>query len=419
MQMRDKIVGFILALYPVICIYKMPGIDLPLGMVVMYLIVMPLVISGLQKRYMGGSLTKNYVVFTVYAILITVLLRGINNDVIGLILNSICIFILLRGGRYIKPFLTAYVYLAVAFSVFLMVQYVGLLAFSKPIEGILSFLPTMIGDEVSSLRTYDYMTVARIASVFTEPSHYSLYSIPPLALLLWNYVSVKHRVWYIGIITVAILLSTSGNGVILMLILYALFFLNRLHGKHAILAVAIALALIPVAFKVSEKVESLQYTLEALSGDMGSDNSKTYYRVSRGFMVYGDLPPFAQVMGVGYRNSENFLQSHAQNILQKYREGDVTFDYYNSIAAILIYFGFIGFILMTIFISSVWRSTKQYGEKALLVIMIISCASSSVFNTDTWFMYILLMTAMSNSYLINQENYEKREYKQNTKAYIK
>lgn len=416
MAMRDKIIGFILALFPVISIYKIPGIGFPMGMAFMYLLVMPLVLVGMKKRIGGGKWERKYLVFSIYAILITILFRGIGNDVIGFILNTICILILLRGGNYLRPFIKWYVYLAVAFSIFLMVQYVALLFFSKPINGILPFLPTSIGDEVSSLRAYDYMAVARIASVFTEPSHFALYVVPPLALLLWNYVDInlKYRLPYISIITLAVLLSTSGNGMVLMLLLYLLFFLNRLQGRQALWAIVITLALIPVAFWVSEKVEAVQYTLKALSGDMGTEDSKTYYRVSRGFLLYGDMPFYSQIMGVGYRNSESFLQSNAQDLVQKYREGDVAFDYYNSVAAILIYFGIIGFILMSIFISTIWRSTKQYGERALLVVMIISCTSSSIFNSDTWFMYILLMSAMVHHNFISVEQYGSNKHRKLT-----
>lgn len=406
--MRDKVIGFIMALFPVLSIYVVPGLGLPMGMVVMYILVAPLLLYGINIKSNGRrNVVKIYFTFIVYAILITFLFQVFNNVVIGLILNSICILLFLMRKGYINYFLKYYCIFSALFSAFLIIQYISLWLFAKPIDGIIPFIPTVL-NEATSLRASDYMTVARLSSVFLEPSHFALYVIPSLALLLWNYIDIKLRYFNLVLITIAVILSTSGNGIILMVVIYILFFINKLQGRHTILVIFAGIVFLIAGYIIYEKSEVIQYTVNAFSDNTDSDNSKTYYRIYRGFEVYGELPFYAQITGIGFRNAEHFLKTTNSQVYNKNKTGDVNFEYFNSIAAILIYFGIIGFILLFLFIRAIWRSTKLFGAKALLSVMMLSCISSSIFNSDTWFMYIILMAAMYHGILAS-DNYIKNE----------
>lgn len=393
-MLKNKIIGFLLALYPVLCIYASPFLIGSLGLLIMYLVITPLLLADVKKTIFCDKTVSSYLLFLLYTILITIVWKGLGgNDFISYIINGFVIIMLLHERGYLCYFVRLYVFLAFVFSIFLIIQFVAFYVFKNPINGILTFLPTVL-QESSSMRVYDYMYVARISSVFLEPSHFALYVIPALVIVVWDLgIVVKRKLLFIVIAILAILMSTSGNGMVLLFIVGILYYFEKANKRKFIIATLVASIVVVGGIYLASNSEIISYTADALLSSNGYDeNSKSYYRVERGFELYADLPLQTEVFGVGFRNAESACREYYHDVLKKYSIGYVNFEYFNTVAAILIYFGIIGFSLIFSFFATVWKQTSKLGEKAMIIVMVASCLSSSIFNTETWFIYISIIS---------------------------
>lgn len=215
----------------------------------------------------------------------------------------------------------------------------------------------------------------RPGSVFLEPGYYAQFVFPYLAYTLF---SKNQRQKYLKamIPTVGCILSTSGQGIMISSMLWAVHFAEntlRLKTRSINLRTVIVLILILLSVLPIANTPMLQNSLQRLFG--GPSGGSAASRIYRGYAIYRQLKPIHKIIGVGYGHVGVYLSS--EDIRTEYIMGEDTHsEYMNSIADILVSLGLVGLILFSWMMIRLWRNTGDFRRVCTLTLVLLSAVSA-------------------------------------------
>lgn len=213
----------------------------------------------------------------------------------------------------------------------------------------------------------------RPSSIFLEPGYYAQFVLPYLAHTLFNNNERQKHIKAI-VPTLGCILSTSGQGIMLSLVIWAMYFAKNILNLKArkinlrviIVCIMVLVAVIPIA-----KTQIMQRSLQRLfSGPSASSSSRIY----RGFAIYRQLKPIHKIIGVGYGHVGVYLSS--ENIYTKYCGEQLYSEYMNSIADILVSLGLVGFILFLWIIVRLCRITSGFHRICACILLLLSAVGA-------------------------------------------
>lgn len=404
--MGNKILALLIAIVPIANIYQFPFLINNFGNAIIIFFCLPIILLQIIKnrKLLLDKSSINYLYFSIYIIIITIynFIYYIDDESIQsfiyFIVFTFIYFLLINYKRFHNNFILFYKKLSVFFSIFLIAQFISYKLFSIEFTGIIPFLNTYIdiSDEAFAV---GHNNIVKISSFFIEPSHFSLYVLPALCIYLWNIDSnsnSKHRTIAVFFISFATLLSTSANGIILLSIILISYILNKYFQKfqikHIVFGILTLLTFLILLLN-SSFIKSATYGLFVVKEDRSV--SKADARIYRGFLFYKDMDITNQIHGVGWKNAENFAKAEKNQLLYN-RYYLKAFNYFNSIAAFLIYSGVIGLFLFLSYIRTIWKNTFNFGGKVIIIIILASMTSSSIIMTEIWPIYLIILFYISN-----------------------
>ena len=223
-------------------------------------------------------------------------------------------------------------------------------------------------DGVSSYTGSGYMTLVngqtlfRPTSLFAEPSHFSQFMIVPLTVALFRGRKID---WKMATITsVAILLTTSGQGIILVGFLWLVWIIKYIKQNITNIKKIINVLLIPfISFSILVVIINIPTIELALSRSFSLNMGAYSGRIETGYSLFFANNNFAKLVGVGFGNVPHEL-------------------YMNSAAYILYTTGIIGsLIIILYFIDSFMKSDRE--TRVILIIMFILTFTSFYFFSIT------------------------------------
>lgn len=402
---KGTIIGAIIALYSVLSIYAFPFLIKNMGVALLYFVVAPLLLlEYFKKRIIIIKSQRILFVYICYLVLITIFMsHTISKSTIALIISATIYTLLFSYDGFFSSLLKLYIRLSFLFSIFLIIQFVAFVFLGIEIPGVVSFLP--LYEEETTNGIIETFSFIRLSSVFKEPSHFALFVVPSVSIIINNSrYKPLFKGLFLGIITIAIILSTSGNGIIMLAISYLLYPISNMFKKRnfsfkRIVLLAIIVTLGIYLYKSSSLISDI--TQNMFVNENGG-NSKASYRIYRGFQLFSDVPSKYHFFGIGWKNAEVFLKAQYPSIYSSY-VSESTFDYFNSIAAILLYSGYFGALLFIGFIRKLIKECRTNTSRAIIILLLVSMFSSSIFMTDQWLLYLGLIYATSNKNLITQK----------------
>ena len=404
---KEKFISFIICILPIAYIYAFPILINNLGHALLLFFVFPLLFLDFIYYNRNNKLpyTQPYLLFCFYLILISLLAPAINafsgdtKELLSAAEFSVIVYFLITNRRLSQQFIDVYTRLAVFFALFLLLQYVAFVFFNIRISGVIPFLK-FYNREVESIGEGRLL---RICSLFAESSHFAVYEIPALIMYLFKKAHQKNILLKIVIISLSILLSTSSNGLIIMIIAYFAFIVYKYYRRINLLYFILGGIILLGAFYFISKskfIDDVTYGLFVQEVDMTT--SKAEMRIYRGFNMYVDLPLDKQLFGVGWRNAQRYCRSCNKALYNTYY-ADV-FDYFNSIAGSLIYSGIIGCFLLCLFFYNLFKHTNDFATRTLVICVFILMGTSSVLMSDQWVFFMAAIISMINK-CKNEENY--------------
>ena len=190
-------------------------------------------------------------------------------------------------------------------TAFVFIQYISFYIFNYPLRGFVPFFKVYHENYMTAEYYQSIGTMFRPTSFFCEPAHFSRYMFIPLVLTLFS--DERSDIYRSIIFTVAILISTSGIGIMLALLCWGVWgFVRyadvlRKKGQSRII-LAVFLLLLPIfllfLFSNDSFISSIQ---RILTSKLNNTNTAGGARF-RGYIEYFLLSPLFRVIGFGFGN---------------------------------------------------------------------------------------------------------------------
>jgi len=212
---------------------------------------------------------------------------------------------------------------------------------------------------------------ARPRSIFLEPAAYVTWILPLL------YMSLKReKIFFSGVITVTILLSTSTTGVLITAILWGIFMLNSKEvvgmKKIFLIFIVISVAIIFIELPIFEKTIT----------KLGNTDFFSNIRITAGLNIYKDADMMTQLFGIKYNTTEQYFLSTIAD-LGKYNMSTNAhwLGFVNSIARSLLMYGIIGGILYVNLFYRIFKDSKKELTPYIFICFVSTFGQSVFFNS--------------------------------------
>lgn len=264
-------------------------------------------------------------------------------------------------------FISLYKKTAYLSVIFLIIQKLLLLTTGLKISGIAEFLPLDMGEDVDASLFYDYYVseISRLSSFFSEPALFVQYVLPLLVIELFS--AKKFRDWLkVGLVFISILWTESGNGLLVLIIVFVSYIIHYLvsGGALKIIIIPVILAGALMFGQRYINTDSGEKLLERQTElDGGIEASSGFVRIFRGYYVYDEYSPLEKIIGI------NNLSKQVERIntcKAAYTFGEE--DYYaNTFQKFLLNTGLIGAILFFVIMAYLFRNNTPVGRTIVLV----------------------------------------------------
>jgi hypothetical protein len=410
-RLISKILFYIIFSIPFLRYYDLFNTGLGMETILTFIVLLLCIYlsqSAYIQLYPENWKARNwFILFSLWAIIVTIfyeVFTDINISsiyanyslvvLIMLVIRLVIIYYLI-GGRFDKRsccnIYSKFVMLVIVVYIFQWILYtIGLnMSFKLPLMDFTNAWHGLYSHKSFGMNPYP-------TSLFSERAHLVQYLAPYIALCLFSKTLIKgHRMLKAVLTSVVVISAVSGNGIIVVLIVWFLYFFmySEIKKQYRIFAVVVGMVLIVGTYEVLKGIPMYQEMFNRLFIDVsGSSYSSTKadYRIYRGFDLYLQLPLNGKIFGVGYNHMQIFANKF--NIVSQYDNSWSTYEYFSTITQLLLYFGVIGVTLFYKHLSAlVWKSADVV--KGMIVVMVALWFSSSMFLNNYHIMYMLLIIA--------------------------
>lgn len=286
-------------------------------------------------------------------------------------------------------FISLYKKTAYLSVIFLIIQKLLLLTTGLKISGIAEFLPLDMGEDLDASSYYEYLSgeTSRLSSFFSEPALFAQYVLPLLVIELFSAKKIKD--WLkVGLIFISILWTDSGNGLLVLLIVFLSYIIHYIISGGALKIFIIPIFLVCSLYfgEYYVATESGQELIQRQTElDSGIEASSGFVRVIRGYFVYDEYSTFEKIVGI---NNLSRQIAKINTCKAAHTFGDE--DYYaNTFQKFLLNTGLIGAIFFFIIMFYLFRHNSPIGRTIILVYTGLSFIAASYLG-PIMFMYLYI-----------------------------
>lgn len=283
-----------------------------------------------------------------------------------------------------------YKILALAFAIYCMMQFVAFHLFNKVLPINVLGLPKVsyIADKYSE-ETIEYYingtTIFRPYSVFVEPAYFAVYEIPILYLILNDVIKKEKNIIKYGIsiiITVALIMTSSTTGYILLVICWFKPILSLLRKSPKTILIVLILTIILGLYlfnssyfkRISTRIINTDGTLgKSITGRFG--NMHILYDGTMNFMQI--------VFGQGMWTETEYLPSYGR---------------------IIVSFGIIGLIAIILMFFYDYIKANKIGKIMILLLMVMCFGTNTFFNISSVLILTIIYSNMKKELSENYNN---------------
>lgn len=366
-----KYASFALVFGPLVTPYFFPGTTIPLENILLFLNI--IILSCYNKFKPVYHVPKGYHLFLIYALLAPIIgylcyknFDSFKSSYVSIVLftTNLALFIPHLEYSLIKKYYKICVIFAIVIFLAqeLMFNIVG-----YRFSALIPYLPVKYSYVTTSEFIAKQMIAPRSQSIFLEPSHFAQFLLGYLAILLGENVQ-KRKLFSTSALalSVILLLTWSGNGILLTLLLWLVFFvivrispIKKYFVIFPALLVAISIGLYYISStekgeKMMERTQELEVEQDRLSSGA--------VRIYRGYFVYSSMPFIEQITGIGSGTTSDAIE-HSPYFFLFY-----DFErYLNNMQILLIGYGVLGALLFFLFLKNLTR----YGNPVSLLCVVL------------------------------------------------
>lgn len=289
---------------------------------------------------------------------------------------------------------------------FFFIQEIGYYSTGYRISGIFSFLPIALNsvDDVRSFLT-DITTNTRSSSFFSEPAYFAQYIIPLLAIELF-YDKSRYHYLYSAIILLAILLASTGSGLVGLsgvAIAYVFSLANNKKRIQQYLAGAFSILLLIVVGYVYLNTsigDRLSGRKTELSFEYEGGSRSGFMRLYRGFYVFDTYSTHDKIFG---NDNNQDIISHIMHsdVYDTFGERNDTF--FNGYQYCLLRTGFIGLLILVVLIIRTVKNNSLCGKSIILSFACLMAVEAMFFGNNM-ILFLILSYRMKQINLSSNES---------------
>lgn len=412
-RIKCKLFTIFLLLFPFLNVYSIPKINMGIGEAIMIIIMLVFFLASNFKIKIENKIA---LIFLIYAIIITFfsILRfpSINpiEPIKRILRDLFYISVVWWGAKYYFDYKVGYRILnnlSCILSIFILLQFVSYIAFKVYIPGLLNGLAinglTAEMYKLKALKDAAILGYLRPNGFFSEPAQCAHFlSLAILINLFWEKKKVK-LFYNIILYTLAIIYSTSLNGIILLLVVYIIYFLDKLKtcNKQTFIKIMSIFAtflffVFIICFKISYIGEILSRLKDITTNPLGSSSMRTM----RGIVFFSKMPVIDKFFGIGFGNFIGYRKD--TGIWSIY---EVPVEYFNTNAYLLISIGIIGCIFLFL---AIIKYIKKRDKLTFVIFFLLFTmgSSSSIYSTPT--------TAIALAFALFRKKYNNENFEQKT-----
>ena len=235
---------------------------------------------------------------------------------------------------------------------------------------------------------------------FTEPSYLTKFLCPGFCFSLYGWCKKNQKVELFTaiLISLTIMISTSSQGISLLVLTIMLFALSKrfLSLKNiGILIIVVSLALVlwntGVISRPLERLTSISLTS---SGDYSSE-----LRLFRGYAYWLKMPFVYKFIGAGFGNIGNFTELfNITTPFDHYIKSLTASEYMNGIAGILVETGLIGFFVFVVFVVVSFKRLDSVGKILLGQLLLLLGSGTMLLSPTSVFYFAMIFLNAKKSY---------------------
>lgn len=378
----------------------LPGMTLGEFLIILVIVIITLIYPRLVISTSINLLSKIFFFFLLLSFL-SIILQG-----------SYRLFIVTRWIRYSSYILMVlissrffsytyaiklYKYFCLFVSIYIILQYVLYLSLNVYLP--IKILPIPWGrlHDTQELLERSIRSYFRGYGIFAEPGYSAKFLLPGLALSLFGWTD-KRKVDYFPmvLISLAIILTTSVQGILVGLITIAFFSIellikSRKNINILLFGVMIAVTLLSLVY-LSSSLGLTDVSFRRIQTISIDSTGSTGIRIFRGFAIFGQLPLLFKIIGVGLGNTSFFvLRNGIQTIYDSSSFTDTALGYTSGISGILVESGVIGFIFFLYWFFKTRRGLSTLQRIILYQFIILLFGGGSLLSMTTVF-YLSFLT---------------------------
>lgn len=391
---KDDFFAFLLAIVPILSLYMIGLPFVSAGETVMILLCVPLVLS----RRKNVILNKNMLVaFFGYEVFASILLYVFHSSYVdastfkeaAATMVYIVSFFVIATHVNIHKFIKYYVIIAYIASLFLIFQFVFHLQTGIWIPGIIPGLESSFGRGTNEI----IATIKRATSFFKEPAHFAQYVSIPYVLLLTQKDKTKKEWIKLTVMIIALILTLSGNALLILGIGMFCFFISR--GKRKAIFYLLFGSLFVGAFvfylvqtnEVAAKLFMRVYEIAGNEHAIKTGNYSGYIRILRGYLVYNEFGFFEKIYGTGIGVYPLYSLENCYDVLTS--KISIELDYLNGIQYYLASTGIIGLLLYLVSLMGAFK--RQVTQRKYLLLMFLGLMMiSAIYREPIWLMFMII-----------------------------
>lgn len=378
--MRKKttnILGFILAMFPVLIQYKslIPGITL--GELLLIIMIPTMLYYFKIKKDIRlipfVFILIFFIILLIYLIFSSYFVNRISyiNTLSGIIrgIFYFCIvFLCINSIFNVNIFFNFYSKITMLATIYLIIQVFAHNLLNINLPWTIPFLNVY----QENYNTIDFASFFsdfyRPYSFFLEPGYYVQYILPCLVILL--FIKKAYNLKMAIFISIGLVFSTSGQGLIIGLIIWVLYIILELR-RNILVYISTNIFFVLLIGSIL-KISFIERSLARL---FGSDTSSSNSRIFEPFSYFMNLETQNKIFGIGYNNISSIF-------------GKV---YLNSVSYVLITSGIVGFLFVLMFLISCFLLFKKTESKILLFIFCFLLMIGGIFTTPNTIFYLVLI----------------------------
>lgn len=385
--------SFFIVIFPLLTIYRSPIPGLRLSTLLLFLITPVLIEKSLTRNTLASKTSKLFFLLCLYLFCSTTLsvLFGsvINNDVSliffrlfnFIIIPTLGVFIFSKRYFDLTLGLKILINISIVSSIFLIFQTTVFYTTGKLLSGVfLSFV------DYAQYAENDYSAWAkhlyRPTSFFTEPAHFCQFAFVGLVYSLFGNEYIQNRNLKAIVISTAMILSTSVQGIILVFLIWVIFIFSKSRQKknklfYTFLGIFLMTVIIITVFQFDFFVKAIDRAIT-----LNANGGNAFLARTSSISDFMALPVIHQIFGVGFGNP-------------------IPEQYFNSISYALYCTGVIGLILMFILFIPMYKQSF-YFQKVTILLLIMLFFGSHLFTATSIMFYFPFLINIKNKKIKNE-----------------